>query len=164
VSAERRRFGVADPKIAVQEDGATFLRGIIEGRHPEPPMAEVLSMRLVDVEPGVAVFEGLPSERYFNPMGTVHGGFMATLLDSVMGCGVMSTLPAGAAYTTLELKVNLLRVITATTGVLCAEGRVLHGGRTTAAAEGKVFDTSGRLVAFGTTTCALLIPRSSTSA
>ncbi len=105
------------------------------------------------VEKGRVVFEATPSEDSYNPLGTVHGGYLATLLDSALGCAIHSSLKAGLAYTTLELKVNYLRAMTAATGPIKAEGRVIQTGRRAAFAEGEIKDAEGRVYATATTTC-----------
>ena len=133
--------------------GIEFLRAIRDGRLPAAPMAELLGFKLVEVEPGHAVFEVMPGERHYNPIGVVHGGLAMTLLDSAMGCAVHSTLDAGDAYTTLEFKINFLRALTLDTGEVQGIGIVVHAGRTTAIAEGKIVDEGGKLYAFATTTC-----------
>jgi uncharacterized protein (TIGR00369 family) len=114
---------------------------------------QTLDFTLTEVEPGRALFEGYPAFKHYNPLGTVHGGYTATLLDSCMGCAVHTTLPKGVTYTTLEFKVSLMRAITAETGVVRAEGTVLNGGRRTATAEGRLTDGNGRLLAHASTTC-----------
>jgi uncharacterized protein (TIGR00369 family) len=129
---------------------------MISGEFPPPPMARTLDFRLAEVEPGRAVFECTPGEHHYNPIGMVHGGLAATLLDSTMGCAIHTTLPAGAGYTTLELKINLLRALTRDTGLVRAVGTVLHGGRTTALAEGRLIDRHGKMLAYGTTTCLIV--------
>jgi len=136
--------------------GLEFLRGMIEGRFPAPPIMELIGFRLVEVERGRAVFECTPQLKHYNPIGTVHGGFAATLLDSCMGCAVHTTLPLGLGYTTLELKVNLIRSITVDTGQVRAEGRIINSGRRIATAEGRVTDVSGRVLAHGSTTCLVI--------
>src|SRR5262249_43080356 len=117
------------------------------------PITETLGFTLVEVEHGRAVFEGEPQFRHYNPIGTVHAGFAATLLDSAVACAVHSTLAKGEAYTTLEIKLNLVRALTSKTGAVRGEGRVLHRGRTVATAEGDLRDREGRLYAHATTTC-----------
>ena len=112
-----------------------------------------MDIRLIEVENGKAVFTGTPGEFHYNPLGTVHGGFGATLLDSAMGCAVHSTLDAGDAYTTLELKINFLRPLTHATGRVRGIGTIVHAGRTTALAEGRIEDATGKLYAFATSTC-----------
>ena len=136
--------------------GIEFLRAIRDGRLPPAPMATLLGFRLVEVEPGHVVFEVVPGEQHYNPIGVVHGGLAMTLLDSAMGCAVQTHVAAGSAYTTLEAKTNLVRAITAETGPLRAIGRTLHVGKRMATAEGRLEDASGKLYAHATTTCMLL--------
>ncbi len=133
--------------------GIDYVRAIFAGELPPPPIAELMGFRGVEVELGRAVFEIVPGEQHYNPIGVVHGGLALTLLDSAMGCAVHSTLPPGAGYTTLEVKVNLVRAITKDTGLIRATGRLIHRGRTTGTAEGDVRDAAGNLLAHGTTTC-----------
>jgi uncharacterized protein (TIGR00369 family) len=133
--------------------GLEYLRALARGELPAPPIAELMGFRAVEVEEGRVVFEAEPAEYHYNPIGTVHGGFACTLADSAMGCAVHSTLPAGAGYTTLELKVNLLRPITAGTGRLRCEGRTVHVGGRVATAEARLTDPEGTLYAHATTTC-----------
>ena len=154
-----------DP-LAAYEEGKKlapidYLRAIRDGRIPDPPIARLLGMRLANVEHGAAVFELTPAEQHYNPIGVVHGGIAFTMLDSAMGCTVQSLLPQGSGYTTLELKVNLVRAITLETGTLRASARVVHMGSRTATAEGKLEDASGKLYAHGTTTCLILSPSAS---
>lgn len=140
-------------------DGLTFMRALMEGELPPPPIAELLGFRPVEVAEGRAVFALDPAERHYNPIGSVHGGVPATLLDSAMGCAVQTTLPAGTGYTTLELKVNFVRAITAASGRVLCEGEVVHRGGKVATAEGRVWvEETGRLHAHGTTTCLILKP------
>jgi uncharacterized protein (TIGR00369 family) len=148
-----RTYGVTPPEKLVTYDGMSFLQGIIDGTIPSPPIAQTLGFELVHVEQGKAVFEGMPEFRHYNPIGTVHGGVAATLLDSCMSCAVQTTIEAGLGYTTLEIKVNMVRPITEKTGPVRAEGRSLHTGRRSATAEGKILDAAGTLLAHGTTTC-----------
>ena len=148
-----------DPAIAAREgaglSGLDFLRAMIAGRIPRTPMAALLGFHLVEVREGFAVFKCRPAEQHYNPIGVVHGGLACTLLDSAMGCAVYTTLPAGVGYTTLELKVNLVRALTTDTGMLRCEGRILHKGARTATSEGKLLDEAGKLYAHATTTCIL---------
>jgi uncharacterized protein (TIGR00369 family) len=127
-----------------------------DGRLPPPPIAELLGFRLVEVEPGRAVFEVTPGERHYNPIGVVHGGLAMTLLDSAMGCSVQTQMPAGGGYTTLEAKTNLVRAITTETGLLRAIGNVVHVGKRIATAEGRLEDKAGKLYAHSSTTCIVL--------
>jgi uncharacterized protein (TIGR00369 family) len=136
--------------------GIDFLRAICEGRLPQPPIAQLLGFRLAHVEPGRAVFECVPAERHYNPIGVVHGGLAMTLLDSCMACAVQTMVPEGSGYTTLEAKVNLVRPITSATGRLSAIGRTIHVGSRVGTAEGRLEDASGKLYAHGTTTCLVL--------
>ena len=136
--------------------GIEFLRAIRDGRLPPAPMATLLGFSLMEVEPGHAVFECVPGEQHYNPIGVVHGGLAMTLLDSTMGCCVQSAMPAGTGYTTLEAKTNLVRPITAATGKLRAIGKLVHAGKRVATAEGRLEDESGKLYAHATTTCIVL--------
>jgi len=136
--------------------GIDYLRAMMAGEFPPPPIANTLDFTLGEVEEGRAVFVCEPAEFHYNPIGMVHGGVAATLMDSAMGCAVHSRLPAGVGYTTLEMKVNLLRAITRDTGPMRCEGTVIHLGRTTALAEARLTDAGGRLLAHATSTCMLL--------
>ncbi|HEX5959419.1 MAG TPA: PaaI family thioesterase [Hyphomicrobiaceae bacterium] len=133
--------------------GLEFIQRIVAGTVPPPPIAATLGFTVAEAALGFAVFTMTPDHRHYNPIGSVHGGVACTLLDSCMSCAVQTTVPRGFGYTTLELKVNLVRPITATTGLIRAEGRALHAGRRSGTAEGKIFDTKGNLLAHGTTTC-----------
>jgi uncharacterized protein (TIGR00369 family) len=145
-------------RLGTSMSGLDYLRAIQNGDVPAPPIVLLLDMSIEEVEPGRAVFELVPAEYHFNPIGMVHGGVLTTLLDSAMGCAVHAMLPAGSAYTTLELKVNFLRRVTTETGRLRCEGSVIHLGRTVATAEGRIVDGDGRLVAHATTTCLVALP------
>lgn len=133
--------------------GLELMRAIMEGRLPAPPMAGLMGFTMIEAEPGKAVFAGTPEFRHYNPGGAVHGGYAGTLLDSCMTCAVQTTLEAGWSCVTLEYKVNMVRPMTAETGLVRAEGTVIHPGRRTATAEGRMLDGEGRLLAHGTTTC-----------
>jgi uncharacterized protein (TIGR00369 family) len=145
--------GVSPVETLRAQAGLEFLRGLIEGRVPRPPIADALNFHLIEVEPGRAVFQGTPTADYFNPIGSIHGGWAATLLDSCMGCAVHTTLPAGRGYTTVEFKLNLVRQIMPDTGPLRAAGKVVNGGRTIATSEGRLYGPDGKLYAHGTETC-----------
>jgi len=123
---------------------------------PHAPIAELVGMDLVDLGEGSATFALDPAERHYNPLGTVHGGIAATLLDSAMGCAVHTTLDEGERYTTLELKVNFVRAITEATGRVLASGSVIHRGGRIATAEARLTDEDGRLLAHGTSTCLII--------
>ena len=146
-------IGVPPLTLLKDMSGLEFLRRIVDGRLPRPPITETLGFDLAEVSPGFALFTMTPQFRHYNPIGTVHGGVAATLLDSCMSCAVQTTIEAGLGYTTLEIKVNMVRPITEKTGPVRAEGRSLHTGRRSATAEGKILDAAGTLLAHGTTTC-----------
>lgn len=148
-----KTYGLAAPETVKALGGLEFLKGIVNGTQPHPPFSEFMGFHLIEVEQGRAIFEGVPEFRFYNPIGTVHGGFAATLLDSALGCAVFSTLAKGEAWTTLELKFNLVRPLTKDTGPVRAEGRIVHRGRTVATAEGDLKDAAGKLYAHATTTC-----------
>jgi uncharacterized protein (TIGR00369 family) len=137
--------------------GIDYMRKLIAGDFPPPPIAELMDFTLIEVDDGRAIFRGIPGEQHLNPIGSVHGGFAATLLDSALGCAVHTTLPAGIGYSTLELAVNLVRGITPATGPVLAEGNVVHAGRRTATAEARLTaEDGGALLAHAKTTCLIL--------
>jgi uncharacterized protein (TIGR00369 family) len=136
--------------------GLPFLEAIRDGRLPPPPVTRLLGFALTEVEAGRAVFECEPAEAHYNPIGSVHGGVISTLLDSALSCAVHSTLPAGTAYTTAELKVNFVRPLVTGTGRVRAEGRVIHVGGRLATAEARLTDAGGRLYAHAVGTCLVL--------
>jgi uncharacterized protein (TIGR00369 family) len=150
--------GVSDQETLLKHTGLEFLRGMLAKQVPPAPIAERLNFWPLIVDEGFVVFEGEPDKSVYNPIGMVHGGYSATLLDSCMACAVHSTLPAGRTYTTIEIKVNFVRAITDQTGRIRAEGKVIHVGRTMATAEGKLFDSKHRLLAHATTTCLIIDP------
>ena len=153
-------INAADPReIAakgLQLSGLEYIQAIIGGELPAPPIAELVGFRLVEAEPGRAVFEMEPGPQHYNPIGSVHGGVAMTLLDSAMGVAVHTLLEPGVGYTTLELKTNFVRPMTVDTGLVRCEGNVLHSGSRVATAEGKLTDANGKLLAHGTTTCLIL--------
>jgi uncharacterized protein (TIGR00369 family) len=135
------------------ESGLDFLRGLMEERHPAPPFSRTTRTYLVEAEEGRVVFKGTPDEAFFNPLGTIHGGWTAGILDSAMACAVHSTLQPGQGYTTVEFKVNLVRPVLPASGELTCEGILVHRGSTVATSEGYLRDAEGRLLAHGTETC-----------
>jgi uncharacterized protein (TIGR00369 family) len=153
---EQVKFGVASLDTMKSMSGLDFLQAIADGRLPRPPISATLNFALVAVTKGFAVFEGTPGPEHYNPIGSVHGGIAATLLDSCMACAVQSTLAQGFGYTTLEFKISFIRGITTETGRVRAEGKVLSAGRRVGTAEGRLVDAQGRLLATGTTTCLIM--------
>ncbi|MFS8198266.1 PaaI family thioesterase [Streptomyces sp. CWNU-52B] len=156
-----RTFTWEDPAVSAgavgKGTGLDFLRDIVAGRLPGPPIAATLGFALEEVEHGRAVFALAPGEEHYNPIGSVHGGVYATLLDSAAGCAVQSVLPQGMAYTSLDLTLKFLRPITVDTGKVRAVGTVLSSGRRTALAQAELLDSTDRLLAHATSSC-LLFP------
>jgi uncharacterized protein (TIGR00369 family) len=157
-------FGWEDPTATLtagmQLSGLQIWRAIAAGDLPRPPIGALMDFTLPEVEEGRIVFASDAAPWMLNPIGSVHGGAIATMLDSAVGCAVHTTLPAGVGYTTLELKVNFIRGVSVDDGQLLAEGKVIHRGGTTAIAEGRLTAaTDGRLLAYATTTCLILKPR-----
>src|ERR1700736_3605457 len=140
-----------DPTAAVQTgktiSGIEYLKALQSGELPPPPIAVLMGMWISEVSEGHVVFAAEPAEFHYNPLGTMHGGVIATLLDSSLGCVVQSMLPAGTGYTTIELKVNYLRSITTKTGTIYSEGKIIHVGGRIATAEGRLTDAEGKLYA-----------------
>jgi uncharacterized protein (TIGR00369 family) len=151
----RRGLGTIPHAELGRYSGLDLLRRLIAGEYPAPPIAGLLNFTLTEAEPGRAMFRGLPNQNHLNPLGGIHGGWTATIMDSALACAVQTTLEIGEAYTTAEFKVNLLRPITPSTGEVMCEGRVVHRGRTLAVSEASLKDASGKLLAFGTETCSI---------
>ncbi len=145
--------GIASLDQLAGLSGLQFMQGMLAGSQPYPHIAETLDFALVEAEFGKAVFQGTPQLKHYNPIGSLHGGWYATLLDSALGSAVQTTLPVGRAYTTVELSVNLVRGATQKTGPLRAIGTVIHSGRQLATAEARIVGPDGKLYAHGTTTC-----------
>ncbi len=145
--------GVARPEQVAGLTGLQFLQAMLSGRVPFASIAQTLDFALIEVEPGRAVFQGVPGAGHLNPMGTVHGGWYATLLDSAMGCAVHTLMPPGRAYTTAEMSVKLVRAIKPTVVRVRAEGQVLHCGRQLATAQAQLVGPDGTLYAHASTTC-----------
>ncbi|MCP4185086.1 MAG: PaaI family thioesterase [Hyphomicrobiales bacterium] len=122
---------------------------------PGPPIAKLMNFKLTEVSKGCAVFCGIPNLDHYNPAGTVHGGWPATLMDSAMGCAVQSMLPVGLLFSTIEFKINLVRPLFDNNGEIICESNIIHFGRTTATSEAKMKKLDGKLVAHGTATCAI---------
>jgi len=159
MSERTRTFTWSDPagvgKAGLSMAGVDFIRAIAERRLPPPPIANLMDFDIVEVGEGRVVFAVVPQEFHYNPIGVVHGGLAATLLDSAMGCAVHTLLPEGRGYTTLELKVNYVRPMKHDTGRVQAIGKIIHLGGKIATAEGTVVDGAGKLYAHATTTCLL---------
>jgi uncharacterized protein (TIGR00369 family) len=159
VAERERTYAWADPLETLSQlagrSGLDALRAISSGEVPSPPIAHTLGFCGFEVEEGRATFLVEPAEFHYNPIGVVHGALALALLDSAMGCAVHSTLAAGDTYTTLEVKANFVRPLTTETGLVRCTGAVVHAGRTTATAEGRVVDENGRLYAHGTSTLLL---------
>ncbi len=136
--------------------GLELMQLMVAGKLPQAPIADTLGFQLVEVERGHAVFECEPAEFHYNPIGTVHGGLASTLLDSATGCALATTLEPGQGWTTLELKANFTRPLTADTGLVRCIGSVVHPGRTVATTEARLVDLDGRLYAHGTSTILVL--------
>jgi uncharacterized protein (TIGR00369 family) len=137
--------------------GIEYMQAIVAGELPPPPIAVTMRMRPVEIGEGRAVFEGEPGEEHYNPIGVVHGGYAATLLDSALGCAVHTTLPAGVGYTSLGLEAKYVRPITRDTGRVLCEAKVLYDGRRQATAEANLTAAdSGKLLAHGIATCMVL--------
>lgn len=150
------RYGVATPEQVAGKSGLQLFQAMIAGELPAPPISRTLDFILAEAEAGRVVFQGKPGFAHYNPMGAVHGGWFATLLDSALGCAVASSLPAGKAYTTVELKVNIVRALTDKVPFVRAEGRIIHSGSRMATADARLTGPDGRLYAHGSTTCFIL--------
>ncbi len=148
-----RGVGVATLDETAGLTGLQTLQAMMRGELPRTHIGETMDFLLIEVTQGRAVFQGVPQTRHLNPMGTVHGGWYATLLDSAVGCAVHSTMPVGRAYTTAELSVNLVRGAVPGREPLRAIGQVIHVGRQLATAEGRIVDAAGKVYAHATTTC-----------
>ena len=133
--------------------GFDAMNALRTGEISLPPIMQLFGFQFKSLEVGIVQFVSTPHESHYNLLGTVHGGAIATLLDTVMGCAVQSLLPLGRAYTTLSIGVNYIRALTLASGEVTAEGTVVHSGRSTALAQGRVFDANGKLIATGETTC-----------
>jgi uncharacterized protein (TIGR00369 family) len=156
-----RSFSWEDPAAtaaaALELPGLECMQAIVDGTLPPPPIARLLDFEIVEVQDGRALFAMRPAEWMYNPIGSVHGGIAATILDSCMGCAVHTTLEAGVGYTTTDLQVRYIRAMSDTTGRVLAEGRVVHRGKRTATAEGRLFvESDERLLAHGSTGCVVL--------
>lgn len=145
--------GLARPEQVAGKTGLEMMQAMLRAEIPYAAIAKTLDFVLLEVGPGRAVFQGTPLAQHMNPLGTVHGGWAATLLDSALGCSVHTMMPAGRAYTTAELSVNYVRGLTPKVQRVRAEGKVIHCGRQLATAEARLVGPDGTLYAHATTTC-----------
>jgi len=146
-------YGIPTREQVAGKSGLELFKAMIAGELPAPPISQTLDFILVEAERGRVVFQGRPGFAHYNPMGIVHGGWFATLLDSALGCAVASTLPAGKAYTTAELKVNIVRPLSDKVPFVRAESRIIHGGGRMATSDARLTGPDGKLYAHGSTTC-----------
>lgn len=146
------------PAELASRTGQQLFNAIFAGELPPPPIGETLDFLPIHMEPGIAIFQGRPQRKHYNPLGTVHGGWFATLLDSAVACAIHTMLPAGKAYTTLELKLNMVRALNVRVPLVRAEGKVIHLGRQVATAESRITGPDGKLYAHATTTCLIFDP------
>jgi uncharacterized protein (TIGR00369 family) len=160
VGVRERRVAWADPAEALDRamhmSGRATIDAVAEATLPPPPIATLLGFAMTETDDGRVVFSMHPGEHLHNPIGMVHGGALATLLDSAMGCAVQTTLDAGQAYSTLDLQVRFVRPVVAGGPLLRCEGVVVHRGRRVATGEGRVTDDTGKLYAHGSTSCLIL--------
>lgn len=146
-------FGVVSPAVLASMSGLDFVRKIFAGELPQPPIMENVEPFDCTADHGHVVLHSIPGIRHYNPIGSVHGGYAAILLDSAMGLAVHSTLPQGSGYTTLEFKISFIRGMSEISGTVRTEGKVLNVGRRAGTAEARITDDKGRLLAHATTTC-----------
>ena len=157
-AVQRMREGGGLPGLARAEQiagksGRQILKAMVAGELPYPPMNDTMNLALLEIGEGRAVFQGIPLLAHYNPLGSVHGGWFASLLDSALGCAIQSALPAGRSYTTAELSIKIVRSASHKAGPLRATGRLVHCGDRLATAEARVEDEHGKLYAHATTTC-----------
>ena len=152
-TAPKIEYGLTPTEVMAAMPGIDFVRAIFAGKLPSPPIMQTVEPFDCTAEPGVVVLNSVPAFRHYNPIGSVHGGYAAILLDSAMGLAVQSMLPPGMGFTTLEFKVSFIRGMTKDTGPVRTEGRTLNVGRRAATAEARITDSKGRLLAHATTTC-----------
>lgn len=153
VRAKLGASGITSPAQLASMSGKALFDAMFAGELPSPPIGETLDFVPIHIEDGHSVFQGRPGQQHYNPLGSVHGGWFYTMLDSAVGCAIHSTLPAGKGYTTLEIKVNMIRALTKAIPLVRAEANIIHIGRQTATAEGRIVGPDGKLYAHATTTC-----------
>jgi uncharacterized protein (TIGR00369 family) len=152
-------YGIVKPEDMAGLSGREMLEAMLAGRLPAPPIGKTLGFRLIEIGEGLAVFEGDPGPHLLNPLGSVHGGWAMTLIDSATGCALHTTLPPGVGYTTVETKVNMTRGIRSEEGKVRCEGRLVSAGKQIATAEARLLSADGKLLAHGTSTLMILRPR-----
>ena len=152
-NARNTEYGVTPTEVMASMAGIDFVRAMFERRLPEPPIMQTIEPFDCGAEPGVVVIHSIPGFRHYNPIGSVHGGYAAILMDSAMGLAIHSMLPAGSGYTTLEFKISFIKGMSKESGTVRTEGRTLSVGRRAATAEARITDAKGRLLAHATTTC-----------
>lgn len=152
------QYGLIPREIAMRMSGLEMLQSIVNGTQPGPPIAETADFWVTEVEDGRIVFEAMPSMKFYNPLGTVHGGWISAILDSAMGCAVHSTLAPGQSYTTTSMTINFVRPVLDSTGKVRCEGIAVHGGSRLATSEARLWDEAGKLLAHGTETCLIMTP------
>jgi uncharacterized protein (TIGR00369 family) len=152
-------YGIVKPEDMAGLSGREVLEAMLAGRFPAPPIGRTLGFRLIEIGEGLAVFEGDPGPHLLNPLGSVHGGWAMTLIDSATGCALHTTLPPGVGYTTVETKVNMTRGIRSEEGKVRCEGRLVSAGKQIATAEARLLSADGKLLAHGTSTLMILRPR-----
>lgn len=147
------KAGLARPEQVAGKTGMEIMQAMLAGELPYPHIADTMDFSLMEVEPGSATFQGTPQLKHYNPLGSVHGGWYATLLDSAVGCAIHTMMPVGRGYTTAELSINIVRAASHKSGPLRATGTVVHCGKQLATAEGRIVGADGKLYAHATTTC-----------
>ncbi|MCO6186585.1 PaaI family thioesterase [Rhizobium sp. L1K21] len=148
-------IGIVPLEAVARDGGLKVLRDMIAGEQPAPPISQTMHFILSEAEEGRVVFKGMPMKEHLNPLGSIHGGWVATIMDSALACAVMTTLKPGEGYTTAEFKINLVRPLMPGMGEVYCESRLVHRGRTLATSEAQLKDKNGKLLAHGTETCAI---------
>lgn len=147
--------GCIPPELYLKCSGVDLFKMMIAADIPQPPISKIMCFSMVDAQVGKVVFKGTPNLTHYNPLGSVHGGWYGTIMDSALSCAVQSKLPAGMRYTTVEYKINMIRPMFDTTGEVTCEANAIHVGRTIGTSEAKITDKNGKLIAHGTATCAI---------
>lgn len=148
-----RLVGVVSRDTLFSENGLSFVRGMMQGRHPHSPYADTMGFELVEVDEGRVVFAGRPAPAFLNPIGVIHGGWTATILDTAMAHATQTTLKAGEGHTTIEMKIGYIRPVLPSTGIVRCEATMIHRGGQTSITEGRLVDGNGKLLAYGSETC-----------